>query len=74
MSHCPCWPVLEAGEPLLHEFVAGLSDDHARGSMWKAGGVEDVYSSIGDLQDHLGKIQYAKELSAKRARARRAGR
>jgi hypothetical protein len=62
------------GAKLLHEFVAGLPDDHARGSMWKAGGVEDVYPSIGDLQDHLGKIQYAKELSAKRARARRAGR
>jgi len=62
------------GAKLLHEFVTGVPDDHARGFMWKAGGVEDVYPSIGDLQNHLGKIQYAKELSAKRARARRAGR
>jgi hypothetical protein len=56
------------GAKVFHEFVGDLPDDHTRASMWKAGGVQDTYSTINDLQEHLAKWQYAKEQSARRAR------
>lgn len=54
------------GATQLHEFVCSLPDEHVEALQARAGGGLSEFATIGELQTHLGKIAYAKQMSAKR--------
>lgn len=59
------------GAHSFHEFVTCLPDGHAEASMWKAGHTREAYATITSLQEHLGRIQYAKKQSARKQAAKK---